>query len=65
MNEKGINLDFIDGRTVKLRIDKKEDGYWKIHASDLELKPELQSWSIVYPTFERLLDSAEIIKLGE
>lgn len=56
----GIDLDYINGRMVKLYLWKIDDGIWKING---KAQSDYQSWVHKYPTYEDLLKSVEGVEL--
>lgn len=47
----GLSLDYVDGRMVKLHVNKFEGGIWSMRDPDFEY----QSWSGTYPTAADLI----------
>lgn len=50
----GLNLDYVQGRMVKLMMWRTGDQLWEIRG---EIDIEYQSWAGVYPTYEKLIES--------
>jgi hypothetical protein len=57
--EGSVNLDYYEGRMVKLRIKNLGNDTWEIPNN----KPawDYQSWASKYPTYEALLSAAGIV----
>lgn len=51
-----IRLDYVDGRMVKLNLERKRDG-WVVNV-DREPRSDYQSWMRMYPTNDALVQSA-------
>lgn len=55
----GVEVDYYQGRMVKLYIARLEDGLWEFRGFKAP-HPEYQSWCAKYPSYEELLGSAGI-----
>ena len=53
-------LDYYAGRMVKLYCEPDGEGYWLIHNEEPNI--EYQSWAEKYPSYEELLEAAEILE---
>lgn len=60
-DSKWIDLDYVDGRMVKLHIMYEGKNIW--HMSSI-LKPAYQSWCKTYPTVPHLLEAAGVKNYG-
>lgn len=63
MNPEGIDIDYIQGRMVKLQIVKPKSGWkteWVVLRPNTEPDIAYQSWASKYPTFDALVASAGI-----
>ena len=56
--EGSVNLDYYEGRMVKLHIAGLGNDTWEI--SDAKPTPDYQSWCVKYKTYPALLKSAGI-----
>lgn len=54
-----VSLDYVQGRMVKLQIERLDDDRWRLIAH-AEPSPQWQSWADKYPTYGLLLKSAGI-----
>lgn len=54
---RGLFLDYVQGRMVKLRIYKVTEELWEMHET---IRPDYESWIAEYPTVQDLLKSAGI-----
>jgi hypothetical protein len=57
-NEESTTLDYVDGRCVKLWINKLDDNQYRIVGEAPQ--EDYQTWAATYPTYEALLASAGI-----
>lgn len=57
-----LSLDYVQGRMVKLHIQDKGDGVYRIFDS-AGPRADYQSWVTRYPTYENLLASAGITNI--
>lgn len=61
----GIDLDYVCGRMVKLRIKDMKDGTWETRSINPDV--EYQSWATRYSTYEALVTSVpgvEVVTAG-
>lgn len=56
--EGSVNLDYYEGRMVKLTITNVGADRWRV--SDNAPHPEYQSWAKTYPTYQELAKAAGI-----
>lgn len=54
----GLNLDYVEGRMVKLNLYREEDGSLTTPAQDPRV--DYQSWAVRYPTYAALLSAAGV-----
>ena len=57
IEDRGIFLDYVQGRMVKLYIHKRGPGEWEV--TDRKPTPDYQSWCRKYPTYEALIKAAK------
>lgn len=55
-----IHIDYVQGRMVKLYMEKDKDGVWGIHG---EPNSEYQSWVQKYPSYFDLVCSVEGVEI--
>jgi len=60
----GLNLDYIQGRMVKLTLRKLENNEWETCGRDTPT-PDYQSWVRKYPTYEDLCASVGVTEILE
>lgn len=61
VSDHGLDLDYVDGRMVKLWVMRDGDG-WRCAEG---VKLDYQSWGTKYPTYRKLLESAGITEIEE
>jgi len=54
ISDRGINIDYFEGRMVKLYVRRNGDMY---SFNDGEPRGDYQSWCVEYPTYQALIDS--------
>ena len=56
IHDGSIQMDYFEGRMVKLSLHKSNDGKWTIRRG-AEPQPDYQSWATAYPTAQALVAS--------
>jgi hypothetical protein len=57
IHDNSLHLDYVEGRMVKLHVQKLSDTKWK---SRFDCDSEYQSWANTYPTHKHLFQNAGI-----
>ena len=58
-----LNLDYVEGRLVKVRISYLAGDEW--HIDTTLPHPDYASWSITYPTYKALVNSVPGVQIIE
>jgi len=54
----GMHLDYVQGRMVKLHINRIDEDTWEVR--DSQPRPDYQSWCTVFPTYQALVEAAGV-----